>query len=97
MRPIFKAISLSLALTAPVGLALAKEPVRNVSAAKHPNLAAAQKLAAQAYDKLDAAQKANEYDLDGHAQKAKELLKTANDEIKLAAEAANKNPPNPAK
>jgi hypothetical protein len=29
--------------------------------------------------------------MDGHAQKAKDLLKTANDEIKLAAEAANKN------
>jgi hypothetical protein len=28
--------------------------------------------------------------MDGHAQKAKDLLKQANDEIKLAAEAANK-------
>jgi hypothetical protein len=29
--------------------------------------------------------------MDGHAQKAKDFLKQANDEIKLAAEAANKN------
>jgi len=91
MRTMLKALSLTVALTAPLGLALAKEPVKNVSAAKHPNLAAAQKLAAQAFDKLEAAQKANEYDMEGHAQKAKDLLKQANDEIKLAAEAANKN------
>jgi len=100
MRPLRKALSRSLswlwlvlALAAPVGLALAKEPAKSVNVAKHPNLAAAQKLAAQAFDKLEAAQKANEYDMDGHAQKAKELLQTANDEIKLAAEAANKNAP----
>ncbi len=90
MRTLIKALSLTVALSAPVGLALAKEPVKNVSTAKHPNLAAAQKLASQAFDKLEAAQKANEYDMDGHAQKAKDLLKQANDEIKLAAEAANK-------
>jgi len=93
MRPMFKALALALALAAPVGLALAKEPAKNVSIAKHPNLAAAQKLAAQAFDKLEQAQKANEYDMEGHAQKAKELLQTANDEIKLAAEAANKAVP----
>lgn len=91
MRTMIKALSLTLALSAPLGLALAKEPVRNVSAAKHPNLAAAQKLCVQAFDKLEAAQKANEYDMEGHAQKAKDLLKQVNDEIKLAAEAANKN------
>jgi hypothetical protein len=91
MRTILKAVSLSIALAAPLSLALAKEPVKNVSAAKHPNLAAAQKLCVQAFDKLEAAQKANEYDMDGHAQKAKDMLKTVNDEIKLAAEAANKN------
>ncbi len=91
MRTMLKAVSLSIALAAPLGLALAKEPVKNVSTAKHPNLAAAQKLVSQAFEKLEAAQKANEYDMDGHAQKAKDLLKTANDEIKLAAEAANKN------
>ena len=95
MRTMLKALSLSIAIAIAIplglGLALAKEPVRNVSAARHPNLAAAQKLVTQAFEKLEAAQKANEYDMDGHAQKAKDLLKTVNDEIKLAAEAANKN------
>jgi F0F1-type ATP synthase membrane subunit b/b' len=91
MRTMIKALSLSIAIAAPLGLALAKEPVKNVSKERHPNLAAAQKLLAQAFEKLEAAQKANEYDLDGHAQKAKDFLKQANDEIKLAAEAANKN------
>jgi hypothetical protein len=86
-----KALSLTFALSAPLGLALAKEPAKNVSKEHHPNLAAAQKLIGQAFDKIEAAQKANEYDMEGHAQKAKEALKLAADEIKLAAEAANKN------
>jgi hypothetical protein len=38
-----------------------------------------------------AAQKANEWDMRGHAQKAKELLEQANSELKQAAEAANKD------
>ena len=75
-----------------VGLSLnAAKPVKNVSAAKHPNLAAAQTLCRQAFDKLTEAQKANEFDMGGHAAKAKELLQQASDEIKLAAEAANAN------
>ena len=85
----FAAFSLGAALLA--GAAFAKEPVRNVSFARHPNLAAAQKLSQDAFEKLEAAQHANEYDLKGHAQKAKDLLKLVNDEIKLAAEASNAN------
>ena len=73
------------------GLALAKKPVENVSGKKHPNIAAAQRLSAQAFEKLSAAQTANEFDMEGHAKKAKELLEQANEEMKLAAEAANKN------
>ena len=56
----------------------------------HPNLAAADRLVQQAYGKLEAAQKANEYDLGGHAAKAKDLLKQAQDEIKLATKSAGK-------
>jgi hypothetical protein len=44
-----------------------------------------------AYQKIVAAQKANEWDVKGHAQKAKELLDQVNQELKLAAEAANRN------
>ena len=70
-------------------VALSKTPVQNASAKKYPNRAAAQKLVAEAYEKLAAAQKANEYDPEGHAMKAKEALEQASNELKLAAETAN--------
>ena len=73
------------------GAVLAQRPVDNISPRRHPNLAAAQRLSTQAYEKIVAAQAANEWDLDGHAQKAKELLDQVNRELKEAAEAANKN------
>jgi hypothetical protein len=63
---------------------------QTVNPARHPNLAAAQRLCRDAYDKLVMAQQANEYDMGGHAQKAKEHLEQANNEIKMAAGAANK-------
>ncbi len=73
------------------GVVVAQKPVDNVNAQKHPNLAAAQRLSTQAYDKIMAAQQANEWDMQGHAQKAKNLLDQVNTELKLAAETANKN------
>jgi len=74
------------------GIAIAQPPPkRNVSPARHPNLAAAQRLSQNAYEKIIAAQQANEWDMQGHAQKAKELLEQVNNQLKLAAEAANKN------
>jgi outer membrane murein-binding lipoprotein Lpp len=72
------------------GIAVAQRPKENVSARRHPNLAAAQRLIEQAWQKLGAAQQANEFDMGGHAAKAKELIDQANREIKLAAEAANR-------
>jgi hypothetical protein len=80
-----------LALTA--GVALAGKPVRNVSPGRHPNLAAAQRLVREAFEKISVAQSANEWDMNGHAQKAKELLDQVNVELKEAAEAANENRP----
>ncbi len=74
------------------GLAVAQKPARNISGARHPNLAAAQHLSRQAYEKTLEAQRANEWDMGGHAQKAKELLEQVNNELKQAAEAANRNP-----
>ncbi|HEY2121881.1 MAG TPA: hypothetical protein VGH37_22050 [Candidatus Acidoferrum sp.] len=73
------------------GVALAQKPVDNVSGKKHPNLAAAQRLSQEAWEKIQAAQQANEWDMQGHAAKAKELLDQVNNELKLAAESANKN------
>ena len=72
------------------GLALAQRPERDISSNRHPNLAAAQRLSAQAWQRVLDAQKANEWDLDGHAQKAKNLLDDVNHELKLAAEASNR-------
>ena len=83
------ALALLLACTALVFAQ--KKPAQNVSSKRHPNLAAAQKLSANAYQKVLAAQQANEWDLDGHAQKAKDLLDQANQELKQAAEASNAN------
>jgi len=64
-------------------------PADNVSGRLHPNLAAAQRLCTQAYEKLSASQRANEFDEGGHAARAKELLDQANQEIKAAAMADN--------
>jgi len=71
------------------GVLIAQGPERDVSGRRHPNIAAAQRLVQQAYDKITAAQQANEWDMNGHAQKAKDLLDQANHELKEAAETAN--------
>jgi len=73
------------------GAALAQKPAQNVNPRHHPNIAAAQRLSEQAFEKIVAAQRANEWDMKGHAQKAKELLEQVNKELKAAAEAANEN------
>ena len=73
------------------GMVMAQKPVENVGGKQHPNLAAAQRLSQEAWGKIGAAQQANEWDMDGHAAKAKDLLDQVNKELKLAAEAANKN------
>jgi hypothetical protein len=81
-----------LAVIAILGVAAviyAQKPRRNVSPIRHPNLAAAQTLLGQAYEKVVQAQKANEWDLGGHAEKAKTLIDQASSELKLAAEASN--------
>jgi hypothetical protein len=67
-----------------------KPPPENISGKKHPNLAAAQRHLDMAFEKIQAAQSANEWDLAGHAAKAKELIDQADRELKLAAETANK-------
>jgi hypothetical protein len=75
------------------GVAIAQKPVTNVNPAHHPNIAAAERLTEMAYEKIVAAQQANEFDMNGHAQKAKELLDEADQQLKLAAGAANKAHP----
>jgi hypothetical protein len=58
---------------------------------KHPNLMAAENHLKQAVEKIEAAQKANEFDMEGHAAKAKELLAQAQTELAAAAAAATAN------
>ena len=58
---------------------------------RRPNLFAAQQLIEQAWGRITDAQRANEFDMDGHAQRAKEFLAQARQEIKLAAMAANRH------
>jgi F0F1-type ATP synthase membrane subunit b/b' len=84
----FLAVCLGALMTL-AGLAIA-QPKRNVSAARHPHIAKAQALAHQAWEQVSDAQQANEWDMAGHAAKAKELLDQVNNELKMAAEAANK-------
>jgi hypothetical protein len=56
---------------------------------KHGNMRAAQEDIRQAWLKVDEAQKDNNYNLGGHAGRAKELLSQASGEIKASAEDAN--------
>ncbi len=71
------------------GITLAQEPAQDISPKVHPNLYQAQHLVAQANEYLERAQKANHGDMKGHAERARQLLAQANQEIKAAAEAAN--------
>lgn len=88
MQNIAKA-TCALLLLAGAGSAFAQEPVQNIDPARHGNLAAAQDLVREAYDRISQAQKENNNDLGGHATKTKELLRQANTEIAAAAAAAN--------
>ncbi|MGH9590445.1 MAG: hypothetical protein ACRD25_08615 [Terracidiphilus sp.] len=72
------------------GAAVAQRPPERNVGRRHPNLAAAQRLCQQAYDRVVAAQQANEWDMGGHAQRAKEFLDHANSELKEAAETSNR-------
>ena len=85
LRKLSLGAALSLALVAG-GVTVAQ----NVNPHRHPNLAAAQRLIDQAMGRIDAAQQANEFDMGGHAARAKDLLARANEELKQAAMEANR-------
>jgi hypothetical protein len=69
---------------------LAQEPVVNVDPHRHPNLAEAQRLMVKANEAIANAQRDNRYDMHGHASKARQLLAQASEEVKAAAEDANR-------
>jgi hypothetical protein len=78
-----------LSIAGSLTLAAAAFAQVDVSARRHPNLNAAQRQIEGAIASVDRAQAANEYDMNGHAAKAKELLSQADAEIKAAAVVAN--------
>ena len=84
-----KNVLAAIAVMLLAGAASAARPAHNVSSSKHPNLSAAQQYCIDAYNKIEAAQRANEWDMNGHAKRAKELLAQVNAELKEAALAAN--------
>lgn len=57
----------------------------------HPNLKKAHNKIKEAQALITKAQAANEFDMEGHAAKAKDLLDQAEQEIAQAAEAASAN------
>jgi predicted lipoprotein with Yx(FWY)xxD motif len=90
MMRVVTLLAASLALASPT-LVMAQEPVQNISRERHGNLAAAQDLIRQAFDRISDAQSANDDRLGGHASRAKDLLRQAADELRLAADVANNN------
>lgn len=66
------------------------QTIQNVDPSRHGNLAAAQSLIAQAFERMTEAQRSNNYELGGHAGRAKQLLSEAATEIGLAAATADK-------
>jgi outer membrane biogenesis lipoprotein LolB len=61
------------------------------SVPRHPNLVDAEHFVQQAIDKVTDAQNANNFDMKGHAARAKELMRQAIEEIKLAEQAADRH------
>jgi hypothetical protein len=64
----------------------AQGPALNVDPNLHPHLAAAQDFARKAYERIADARRANDWDANGHANKAMDLLILVNNEIAAAAQ-----------
>jgi len=72
------------------GALLAQAPVVNIGE-RHGNLRTAQQYIQAAWQRIDTAQVDNNYKLGGHAGRAKDLLVQADEELRLAANAANQH------
>jgi hypothetical protein len=66
-------------------------PEQDINPDRHPNLAEAQRLIGQAWDKVVEAQHANDWDMQHHAEKARDLLDQASHELSEAARDANRH------
>jgi apolipoprotein N-acyltransferase len=82
-------VAIALCAVSALSAVLFAQAPRVTVGEKHGNMRAAQEYIQQAWRKVDEAQKDDNYNLGGHAGRAKELLAQANEEIKLSAEAAN--------
>lgn len=71
-------------------ITFAQEPVMDINQKVHPNLAAAQHHVVEANAAIALAQRDNRWDMHGHAEKARQLLVEVNNELKAAAETANR-------
>ena len=70
-------------------IAMAQDAPRVNIGERHGNLRNAQENIVAAYDYVSNAQAANEDQLGGHAARAKELLREADHELRMAANVAN--------
>jgi hypothetical protein len=73
----------------------AQAPVVNIDPNRHGNLAAAQGEIVDAYQRIEMAQHANDGQLGGHAQRAKDFLTQADAELRQAADFADAGAPQP--
>lgn len=78
-------------ILAVTGITIAQRPEHDINPRNHPILADAQRLCDQAFSRISDAQRANDWDMDGHAARAKQLLEQASHELKAAAESANRH------
>jgi hypothetical protein len=74
-----------------IGVTFAQRPEADVDPGRHPNIAKAQHHTVEAFEMVEAAQKAGKDEFGGHLEKAKELLAQASHEMKEAAEFYNHN------
>ena len=72
------------------GALIAQQPVVDIGN-RHGNLRAAQQYIQAAWQRIDSAQIDNNYNLGGHAGRAKDLLVQADEELRLAANVANQH------
>jgi hypothetical protein len=79
------------ALVAVAGLVVSLgTQIASAAGDRHPNLTAATSDLQNASNKISAAQQANEFDMQGHAAQAKNLIGQALEQVSLARQAANK-------
>ncbi len=97
-RKIMKVRNIVLSCTAGASLLCAiafaqgvQPPYVNIDRHRHGNLAAAQSSIVDAFNRISDAQRANDGQLGGHAERAKQLLSQANEELRLAADVSNEN------